>query len=104
LEEVYVTIVRIRFSYPKRISAQGKPVMFTKDFVEGKVIRDLHGSGLARHFGRDKTTISLKERYYWPRLGRDVTTIVRSCLVCQVAKGQAQNMGWIVYTFAHSQR
>ena len=31
--------------------------------------------------------------YYWPQLRKDVATIVRSCLICQVAKGQAQTRG-----------
>jgi len=39
----------------------------------------------------EKTMASLEERYYYPQLGKDVTTVVKGCPVCQVAKSQAQN-------------
>ena len=53
-----------------------------------KVIRDLHGGGLAGYLRRDKAIASIKDIYYFPKLRRNLTTIVSRCYVCQRAKGQ----------------
>ena len=68
--EVFVTIACTRFSYVRWISFQRKPVICTKDFIEGKSYQRL-----AR------------------KQGKVVITTVKSCPVCQVTKGQAQNTG-----------
>ena len=57
--------------------------------LKEKVIRDLHG-GLVVHLGRDKTTWSIKDKYYWPQLRAYKFIIAWSWNVCQVAKGQAR--------------
>lgn len=49
--------------------------------------------GLGGHFGREKTILLVKEKYFWPTIYRDVTQFVKRCRVCQTCKGQAQNTG-----------
>ena len=43
------------------------------------------------HFRIDKTLSLLKSKYYWPQMYKDVQNFVKSCRVCQVAKGAGQN-------------
>ena len=57
------------------------------------LIKEKHSGGLARHFGIDKTLSLMKEKYYWPQMYKDVQKVVKSCGICQVAKGVSQNTG-----------
>lgn len=54
-------------------------------------IRELHGGGLAGHFGRDKTTALVEDRFFWPSLKRDVSKVVKLCRTCQLEKGSRSN-------------
>jgi hypothetical protein len=45
-----------------------------------KIYHDTPGNGA--HFGRDKTTRKIKERYYWPTMVADIKNHVNSCLPC----------------------
>ena len=40
------------------------------------LVWEMHASGLAGHFGRDKTIALVEDRFYWPSLKRDVARIV----------------------------
>ena len=55
--------------------------------------KEKHSGGLAGHFGIDKTLRFLKEKYYCPQMYKDVQKFVKSCGVCQIAKGVSQNTG-----------
>jgi len=54
------------------------------------LITELHGEGLAGHFGHDKTFDIVVDRFYWPRMQRGVHTVVDRCRVCQLNKGTKQ--------------
>ena len=45
-----------------------------------KIYHDTPGNGA--HFGRDKTTSKIQERYYWPTMVADIRNHVNSCLPC----------------------
>ena len=57
------------------------------------IIRELHSSVLARHFGKDKILALIEDKYYWPKIKRDITRHVARCRICQMAKGHSQNTG-----------
>lgn len=38
------------------------------------------------HLGTQRTLAAIKLKYYWPRMGQDITDYVRSCEACQRAK------------------
>ena len=57
------------------------------------LISELHGGGLAGHFGHGKTYALVADRFYWPRLRKDVHTVVDRCRVCQLNKGTKHQAG-----------
>ena len=65
------------------------PAGSTQDFL----IWELHGGGLAGHFGVTKTLQAVEARYYWPNLRRDVRRLLGRCSTCTVGKMTKQNTG-----------
>jgi hypothetical protein len=57
------------------------------------IITELHGGGLAGHFGYDKTFALVADRFYWPRLRKDVHKVVDRCRICQLNKGTKNQVG-----------
>ena len=44
-------------------------------------------SGLAGHIGMSPMKITLKKRFYWPKMNEHIETFVNSCLHCSIAIG-----------------
>jgi RNase H-like domain found in reverse transcriptase/Reverse transcriptase (RNA-dependent DNA polymerase)/Integrase zinc binding domain/Integrase core domain len=54
------------------------------------IIQELQQQG---HFGQEKTTWLIKERFYWPGIDKDVKLFVKRCRLCQQSKGTDCNKG-----------
>lgn len=65
----------------------------SKCSLRDEIVLESHQGGLARHFGRDKTLKLVQERFYWPKMGVDVTHVVARCRNCHVAKTNQSNAG-----------
>jgi len=72
---------------------KGTRVCIPKCSLREYIIKELHCGGFGGHFGRDKTLLLIKEKYFWPTLFYDVAKFVRRCRACQTCKGQSQNSG-----------
>lgn len=56
-----------------------------------QLIREVHTEGLAAHLGRDKVFKQLQQRFYWPRMQKDVAQFIRHCSICQMCKNTSEN-------------
>ena len=54
--------------------------------TRAELMRLHHDDELAGHFGRDKTEVLLRRKYWWPTLAKDVAEWVKTCVICQTMK------------------
>ncbi|GKD70961.1 RNA-directed DNA polymerase, partial [Tanacetum coccineum] len=57
------------------------------------IILECHRGALAGHFGRAKTAALVGDRFFWPKLARDVQKVINRCRVCHIAKTRHTNQG-----------
>ena len=61
---------------------KGKKLCIPMGSMRENIIRELHNSGLVGHFGKDKTLSLIEDKYYWPKIKRDITRYVARCRIC----------------------
>ncbi|XP_069835633.1 uncharacterized protein [Dendropsophus ebraccatus] len=61
---------------------QSRQLVVPRPFRE-RLLQVAHEIPLAGHLGIRKTQDRLKQRFYWPGMGKEVANFCRSCLVCQ---------------------
>jgi len=71
----------------------GTRLCIPKGSLREFIITELHSGGLAGHFGYDKTYAIATDRFYWPRLRKDVHKVVDRCRICQLNKWTKSQAG-----------
>ncbi|GJZ98964.1 putative reverse transcriptase domain-containing protein, partial [Tanacetum coccineum] len=54
------------------------------------IMDEAHKSKYSVHSGADKMYYDLRDRYWWPRMKRDIATYVSKCLTCSKVKAEHQ--------------
>nr|GEX69398.1 RNA-directed DNA polymerase [Tanacetum cinerariifolium] len=62
------------------------PLFIPKTSFKSQLAKEIHARGLIVHLGLDKTIASVKSRFYWPQLKRDVGSFMKICVMCQEGK------------------
>lgn len=65
---------------------KGTRLCIPKCSLRELIIKELHSDGLGGHFGRGKTNLLVKEKYFWPTIYCDVRQLVKQCRICQTSK------------------
>ncbi|KAG1967775.1 retrotransposable element [Pimephales promelas] len=64
--------------------------LFVPEGLRSDVIQWGHSSNVACHPGVTRTGFSVKQRFWWPRMARDVHDFVLACSVCAIGKSSNQ--------------
>jgi RNase H-like domain found in reverse transcriptase/Integrase zinc binding domain/Reverse transcriptase (RNA-dependent DNA polymerase) len=81
-----------------------KGILYKKEFLTGKlllvvpesmkheILESYHGSILCGHLGYIRTLARIRERFYWPRLVRDVRRKCERCETCAMTKWRTSRL------------
>ncbi|GJW94415.1 putative reverse transcriptase domain-containing protein [Tanacetum coccineum] len=67
-----------------------------KGDVRTLIIDEAHKSKYSVHPGADKMYYDLRDRYWWPRMKKDITKYVSRCLTCLKVKAEHQRLSGLL--------
>ena len=53
-----------------------------------KIIQDMHDGGVGGHFKQGKTYAMIEQKFFWPKMRRDVYKLVKRFQTCKESKGK----------------
>ena len=67
-----------------------------------QILLACHDDKTAGHLGAHRTLDEITNRYYWPRMRRDIIRYVQSCADCQSKKKASRTSSWTYDTHSLS--
>ena len=61
--------------------------------MRDNIVKEKHCGGMSGPFSIDNILEAVKRHYHWPKMKHDVKKYVKSCEICQQAKGTTTNQG-----------
>lgn len=69
---------------------KGNKLCIPKTYLRYYIIQYLHLVGLVAHIARDKTTIFIARRYYWPWMKTNIIQFIQRYGTCQIERGKVK--------------
>ena len=85
---------------PKMIIIGDQIQEITDDTLKNIVISDHHLLPTAGHAGIKRTLNTIRLRYYWKDMGKDIEKFIRSCKQCQLNKQEHSEIPMTITTTA----
>ena len=73
----------------KLVNDEFVPVIMDNDTLHSVILRLYHSSALGGRMGEKKLLATVKRRFYWPGLAKDIKHFCHECPVCQANKHSA---------------
>ena len=68
------------------VMLDGRICLPNNEEVKTAVLQEIHDTPIGGHLGRDKTTHTIKHRFYWEKMDEEIERYVVSCPQCQQNK------------------
>lgn len=62
------------------------PIIEITSEIKNQILKENHNANSSQHFGENRTIERIKEKYYWPNIGKDVHEFISNREICQREK------------------
>ena len=72
---------------------KGKSLCVPKCSIQMFLVKKAHEGGFMGHFGITKTLSLLGDKFFWPKMKKDVVNYCERCITCKKSKSRVESHG-----------